>query len=220
VIEECFFCGATNDLTDDYVPPKGLFPSPRPTNLVTVLSCKACNKSYDLDDEYLRAFLASRSTRNPTGETIWDKKVVESTFRRSPKLREELRKTVLTSELLTPAGLYLGTLLTIGWKGKRLKRGFEKIVRGLFVKEMGSRLPSEILFEFYDQSDFNMHNSLLVLYARAFERTIGTGDVFSYRFRVAQDDSSCGIWWLLFYRSTVVCGIHGNEKVFARFASK
>ena len=209
VAEECFLCGAKENLTDDHVPPKGLFPSPRPTDLVTVRSCEVCNKSYELDDEYLRAFLTSRPTRNPTGREIWDKKVVESTFIRSPKLREALRKTIRATELHTPAGLYLGTFHTIGWDAKRLKREFEKIVRGLYFKEKGSRLPLGLRFEFWDQSDFNMQYEILHFYATASEKTIGISDVFAYRFHVAQDDPSLGIWWLLFYRSTIVCGIHG-----------
>lgn len=35
-VENCYLCGATDGLTDDHVPPKSFFPTPRPKNLITV----------------------------------------------------------------------------------------------------------------------------------------------------------------------------------------
>ncbi|OGC78197.1 MAG: hypothetical protein A2Z27_01065 [candidate division Zixibacteria bacterium RBG_16_50_21] len=209
--EECYLCGKKDISTRDHIPPKGLFLSPAPSNLITVPSCESCNKSYELDDEYLRVFLSSRPNRNTIAKQIWDEKVVGKTFRRSPKLREVLSRTIRTSELHTPAGIYIGKLYSVDWLGKRLRREFERIVRGLYLHEMGLRLPSGLRFDFWDQSDFNIQNEIIHVYATATERTIGTGEVFVYRYHVAPDDLSLGIWWLLFYRSTIVCGIHEHS---------
>src|SRR5208283_2514674 len=57
-IGECLYCGRVRPLTRDDVPPKNLFPKPRPSNLITVPSCQKCNQSFMLDDEYFRLVIA------------------------------------------------------------------------------------------------------------------------------------------------------------------
>ena len=57
---ECVYCGREAQLTSDHIPPKNLFPKPRPSNLITVPSCKRCNRSASKDDEYLRLVLVMR----------------------------------------------------------------------------------------------------------------------------------------------------------------
>lgn len=54
----CFNCGAPSE-TRDHVPPKGVFPAPRPKQLITVPACRKCNNSTKLDDEYFRWFVAT-----------------------------------------------------------------------------------------------------------------------------------------------------------------
>ena len=54
---DCVYCGSTDDPTRDHVPPRAVFPKPRPTNLVTVPACRACNSSAAADDEYFAAVL-------------------------------------------------------------------------------------------------------------------------------------------------------------------
>src|SRR5471030_1318304 len=64
----CVYCGATDDLSDDHIPPKNLFPKPRPLNLITVLACRVkCNGSASMDDEYFRHCLcmSEKVGRNP-----------------------------------------------------------------------------------------------------------------------------------------------------------
>jgi hypothetical protein len=50
----CAYCGSTSELTDDHIPPKNLFPKPRPENIITVKACKICVKDTSKDDEYFR----------------------------------------------------------------------------------------------------------------------------------------------------------------------
>jgi len=56
----CIYCGSTEDLTADHVPPKGLFTTPLPSDLFTVPACRVCNQKVQLDDEYFRTTLALR----------------------------------------------------------------------------------------------------------------------------------------------------------------
>lgn len=56
---KCIYCGSNKDLTKDHIPPKSFFSSPRPSNLITVPSCKICNNEYGKDDERIRNLLSS-----------------------------------------------------------------------------------------------------------------------------------------------------------------
>ena len=49
--KSCIYCGNTEDLTKDHIPPKTLFPKPRPSNLITVPCCKNCNGSFSLEKD-------------------------------------------------------------------------------------------------------------------------------------------------------------------------
>jgi hypothetical protein len=54
---DCIYCGSTTEPTRDHVPPRAVFPKPRPKNLLTVPACRACNSAAAADDEYFAAVL-------------------------------------------------------------------------------------------------------------------------------------------------------------------
>ena len=95
IAKSCYICYSTKNLTKDHIPPKNLFPSPKPTNLITVWCCRKCNEKFSLIDESFRVFTSSVFNRSKSGEWIWNNKVMDSTFKRSPKL-----KTVTTKSLI------------------------------------------------------------------------------------------------------------------------
>lgn len=97
-MKNCYLCGSTENLTKDHIPPKSLFPSPKPTNLITVWCCKKCNEEFSLIDESFRVFTSSVINRSKSGEWIWDKKVMGSTFKRSPKLKTATIKSLVPIE--------------------------------------------------------------------------------------------------------------------------
>jgi hypothetical protein len=66
--QNCYLCGVpvrkyklkpgekhpSDELTLDHIPPIGLFPKPRPANLITVPCCFKCNNKHSGFDERLR----------------------------------------------------------------------------------------------------------------------------------------------------------------------
>ena len=56
----CVYCGSENNLTKDHIPPKSLFAKPLPDDLITVPSCRHCNRGASRDDEYFRMVLVQR----------------------------------------------------------------------------------------------------------------------------------------------------------------
>ena len=92
----CYLCNKKMGVTKDHIPPKNLFIKPLPSNLITVDACEECHKKYTLDDEAFRIFASSVIGRSKEGNLIWQNKVIGSSFQRSPKLKENVTKSIVT----------------------------------------------------------------------------------------------------------------------------
>ena len=70
----CAYCGASGNLTKDHVPPKNLFLTPRPSNLISVPACKVCHENTSKDDEYFRLKISMRDdvSLNPEARAAWN----------------------------------------------------------------------------------------------------------------------------------------------------
>ena len=87
----CYICGALHQLTDDHIPPCGFFPSNDRENLIAAPLCRRCHRPLAKSDETMRAWL-SAGGQSAAARWIWKRKIVGSTFRRSPKLRAYIRE--------------------------------------------------------------------------------------------------------------------------------
>jgi len=67
VLGACIYCGAAPE-TRDHVPSRVLLDEPFPENLPVVPSCRACNTSFSLDEEYCAALIdcVTVGTSEPT----------------------------------------------------------------------------------------------------------------------------------------------------------
>jgi hypothetical protein len=54
---KCAYCNKQEKETDDHVPPKSFYPTPRPSNLITVPSCLKCNQGLGKDEEFFLAII-------------------------------------------------------------------------------------------------------------------------------------------------------------------
>ena len=198
----CIFCGAMGKLTRDHVPPKGLFPSPAPDDLVTVPACRECNRTSSGDEEYFRIFACGKAPQTPAALRTWDEKVVGSTLPRSPKLRRGIIQGIRSVEVRTAAGLYLGRVPVLTFEGRRIARVLEKTVRGLYWHRTKQRVPPDAQFvcpkESIQDADF------LDILRTVPKWTVGDGSIFRYAFAVEGDDPRYQVWWLLFYANHVL----------------
>lgn len=110
-MRKCYICGSFNNLTKDHVPPRNLFLEPLPNNLITVDCCLDCHKGFTLDDEAFRIFASSVINRSQAGEWIWKNKVMGSSFQRSPKLKKNVRKSLVPMRDSNTGVLYHGITL-------------------------------------------------------------------------------------------------------------
>jgi hypothetical protein len=126
----CIYCRVANGDTDDHVPPKGIFPEPRPSTLITVPACDPCNAGFQKDDEVFTLFLSSLINTNQAGRSIWEQKVESGLLKRSAKLKRAIGSTLRYRPLRLADGRRVSAP-TIMIESDRLLRVFRRIVRGL-----------------------------------------------------------------------------------------
>jgi hypothetical protein len=215
----CAYCGSRENLTDDHVPPRNVFPKPRPGNLITVPACEKCNKSTSKDEEYfrLKLCLSEQVGNNPDA-----RRNREAIFRSLERPEATLFKRSFLSDmrsiqLRTPAGIYLGRRLAFDVDLSRIFRVVEKSIKGLFFYETGHRLHP--LYEVDIQSNETLNEyplevlkewkqTILLPLAHLSPKTIGEG-IFAYRFHITEEDPFVSAWLLTFYEQVSFLGLTG-----------
>ena len=214
VIGKCIYCGQVRELDRDHVPPENLFPKPRPSNLVTVPSCRVCNKRFSSDDEYFRTALSLTldPAQDPRLQQIVDKALRSFKRPESVGLTRTFFNTFQNVNLRGPSGLYYGKATTYTVDLVRIRRTCNRIVRGLYYKEMGHRLPTdafthtEVVRPITDPKilDENLENIQVVVNQPA--KAIGM-NLFFYKYVIAGDEPLASIWLLNFYHKILVLGL-------------
>jgi hypothetical protein len=204
--EECVYCGATAQLTDDHIPPKNLFPPPRPSTLITVRSCPRHNLDSSLDDEYFRDMLALRAdvSGNPAAERVRGA-VLRSLDRPTKQaFRDVFHGSFQRILLYGPDGKPVVDKQTYNVSVDRLGWVVARTTAGLFSRHMGRRLPTdrylvganlatEVEFERNPVLEWGRQKLL-----SASENMVAPG-VYRYRYAELRVDPNCTVWWHTFY---------------------
>jgi hypothetical protein len=199
----CIYCGSTAQLTVDHVPPKGIFPEPRSSDLVTVPACRPCNKLYELDDEYFRMAMTISAETNPVAVDLWRAKVVKGTLKRSPKLKATLLDTLHQVGLETQAGILIGKIPAVSLEAPRIDRVARRIVTALHWVHYGAVPRPGVRMRVVSGSDLRYRELFdrliaLDLFQGRELHTIG-GGVFRYAFARTAESADWEAWLLLFY---------------------
>lgn len=208
-VGECVYCGELGPVSRDHIPPSNLFAQPRPSNLITVPACDRCNSAASLDDEYFR--LAITAGIDPARFPDESALSLEAIHKLSAPQKRGLAKTMLSNfskrPLLTPAGLYLGEIGALNIEASRIQRVVSRVVRGLYFHHLGKRLLSTHTIsvlsdwlspDFPDKDLLADVQAILEWISLGESREIGCG-IFSYRYRMLEEDAGESIWWLCFY---------------------
>ena len=201
--EECVYCGSTENITKDHIPPKCLFAKPLPQDLITVPSCRKCNNSASKDDEHFRNVLSAsqEAGHHP------DAKEVANKFVRSlqrPKAQGLKRSFLNTTnffyyanelDIIEPGGSYFVKL-------DRLERVGARIIKGLFWHHNDERLPNDCIMRVW--VDKGLHSvdkrQMLLFFQVMNEHPFSAGKrAFKYWYKPIPEDQSTGIWVLQFY---------------------
>ena len=138
----CVYCGSAPATTHDHVPPKNLFPRPRP-QLITVPSCAEHNKGAAKDDEYFRLSVVVNKDAafHPAAHQSW-----QTTYRglqrpQASGFKLAFLKSLEQAPVFSRGGLYLGETMTYAVDSKRQAQVVARTIRGLYYDQTGRILP-------------------------------------------------------------------------------
>src|SRR5581483_1787616 len=138
----CVYCGQPAT-TRDHIPPQCLFGKKKPSNLITVPACAACNHGAKLNDEYaMRLALVDGTERTRAGREVDEAFHRAITRPQAKGLRYGFLRTVHPVDVFTPSGrLYLGRRLAFDLDWDRMAAWMDRLIRGFFWKIKNRRLP-------------------------------------------------------------------------------
>jgi hypothetical protein len=142
--QNCYLCGVEvreyklkpnerhppDELIPDHVPPKGLFPEPRPNNLITVPCCFQCNNKHSGFDERLRIVASMPFDRNKAGQKILDEKVMGGTLAKGRQMRFA-GKILASMETV----LERPELIRSQFDAQEFEEGMKRITKGLLFTQ-------------------------------------------------------------------------------------
>jgi hypothetical protein len=209
------YCGVRPGTTADHVPPKNIFPSPRPDTLITVPCCEDCRRTQSVDDEYFRTMLALRQdvAANPTAEQIVDS--VERALQKPQKARfsDAILRSAQKVSLWSPSGLYAGTGHTFNVDTRRLDSVVRRTMLGLHYRETNHRVPDGYEPRVYCVDAFT---DLSIKQAAEVQRLVDVATsgsrrsigerVFAYWYQSFADKPEASVWAFLFYTRVLFIG--------------
>ena len=197
---ECYLCGAAAT-TRDHIPPLGVFPEPRPADLITVPACCACNRARSLDDEYFRVVVAAGSQDSPQSIALLHQRIIPR-MRKAPALMVKLLRSVQPVDVCIAGTICLGRARAFPFDRSRIQVVIDKIVRGLFLRHTKRRLATDyVVRDFAYNPEIQMRSQEEIASLRLF--TVGDGSVFSYRYGLAVTAGSESYWFLMFYNKSL-----------------
>jgi len=202
------------------VPPKGLFPSPAPSNLITVTSCRKCNEGYSKDEEYFRVIVTSLAgtEHHPDAKALFQSKIIRGLERR-PKLATKVMATIV------PVDIYceekkIGTVPAYDICAPEFDRVMVKLLRGLLHHETGLLVPSDF-FVRWDVilTPLTLPPGLFAALQNCPLKSFGEG---VFRYQVYVSPGTAGSFWLLSFYDGVVFhgGIYPNRSANAKKQSR
>lgn len=214
----CPFCLERKELTTDHIPPKNLFPKPRPSTLITVKSCKSCNLETSKDDQYFGLVLTMMDGlgKNSLIFNNQDKFVRSLARNEAQGLAVEVLKTIQYNPTFTIHGLYIGHKVTYSIDDRRLNLTARKIIKGLFYHQFEKPVPTDYIVNAYSNltiqkranfSTLEMIEKIRNLVCSEKKEFVVVKDGFSYKFHKffpEETDESC--WILKFYNTVIFIG--------------
>ena len=149
-------------------------------------------------EEQLRILVSAGINRSTDGEWIWKNKVVESSFRRSPALKNQVRNNLATGKVTLPTGIAELPILTMD--AELVKKCLIKITRGLMAYFYPNLNQSELDFDAFQSRQFKIVELIHSVRAPFIYDERGNGQ-FRFLRVLVDDDNRCGYWIYIFYDS-------------------
>ena len=219
--EFCVYCGSVENLTDDHVPPSNVFPSPKPSTLITVRACKSCNAGASKHDEYFRNMLCLSQDvgESPEAQKHWAAIFRSFSRPQAQRMKNALLGSTHPVQAITWSGIHLGPRMGFDVNLGRIHRVIKRIVRGLYFWELNRRLPEghEVVVHCDDSLKDQPREVLqqlqhtILLQLMAIPSKIIAPGVFFYRFHAEREQSAPSVWALTFYERKSFLAITGSK---------
>jgi len=190
-------------MTVDHIPPKALFPEPRPSNMLTVPCCKNCNESFSKDDEYFRTALVSHAfvCSDPNVQAVNEKLLRSMSQPEAAAMASAIRKSLHVVDVTSRGGIYLGRSPAMMVNADRINRITDRIARGLFYITHDYPVPMrhEVTCVFKDAA-FSMPEEFITPWKGFWKQLVTIGEnVFSYSYALCVDDPNGMLFIYWFY---------------------
>lgn len=197
----CCYCGIHKATTKDHIPPKAIFNTPRPNDLITVPCCKECNIEASKYDERFKAYLGIHVARiGGEAERLFKEGVIP-TAKHNRKLRQTVFQTMYPVYTATEAGIITGKAMAVPWDNKAHDVTIERIVRGLFFYHYGKIIGKNAIVTpyWFEKIPAGLGNEL-------YYNSIGNG-TFAYLYNKVEEGEYDSVWLFQFYESHFAGGI-------------
>lgn len=203
----CVYCGKYEGVTDDHVPPRSLFPKPRPDNLVTVPACHDCNQGFCDDDEIFALFACLEADMDgPRQQALHEK--VKRSVEKNQRFQRFLRSASSPIPLLGRDGSIVEYLQQLPWDSSVVRSWFERIVIGLVFHHYGVRVQQTGYVKIsLVQNEVLPPSVAADLLGRCHLSHIGHEDEFIYRHGKTDDSPLASFWEFTLYRKRRVYAI-------------
>jgi len=195
------------------VPPAGLFGEPRPSDLITVPSCFACNHGASKDDEYFRLVVSATADPDVFRDARAAFQAALRNLRRpqAAHFNEAILAAMTPATLDTPAGPVRTGAITVD--NERISRVTSRIIAGLYYHHRGVPVPS--MSSVWSTWVGAVHQKPEILDALELfrtcipsspGRTIGAA-TFRYAYCFSPDSDVESAWLLSFFDHVVFIGL-------------
>lgn len=199
--QRCAICGIRNATTSDHVPPKAIFPKPRPADLITVPSCFQCNNSASKQDEEFRVFLSLQlGMETPITRKLWKDAALRS-LHHNQRLKNHIINNSWEVDIKTPAGIFLKKQRAVTMPARAHNSVLDRTVRGLYFHHFGHILGTRVACRVARL--YGLSGEIESILEMMEFGSIG-GDALIYRYGRASDSPLDSMWLLLFYRRYLV----------------
>lgn len=202
----CAICGENEATTKDHIPPKSLYPKPRPNgiNLNTVPACSKCNNGDHLIDEEFKVVInlsTGEFRDNSTDVLDTTARTVGNNHRIAEQIFASQRDvfTYLRGPILEPA-------VAITMNGENYCKVVQRIVRGLYWMNTGKALDKNAIITVLGEGNLDPKTIKdLMDIMKSLEATYLNQKTFVYKFFL--DDDGSGIWGLQFFKKHTVFAV-------------
>lgn len=193
----CAICGGREATTRDHVPPKSIFPKPRPDPLITVPACAQCNNGASDDDDKFKVYLSLHTAgNNEIARKLFLEKTKRTLDRNQAllnKIRDESMEIVIESN---NSGKEKRT--AIKWDSRVHDAVIERTIRGLYFHHTGNVLQKRTKLSVQWLKEVPSDPKLAALLERCETVSIGEDQVI-YKYAIYGENPKYSFWVFDFY---------------------